>query len=470
MGAGITRAAELHVWYDGEQVGAVHDTTPLAFTYAPEWLARAGGAFSLAAIVLRPDRQDGPEVQAFFENLLPEGELRDYLSQRTQTTSLYGWLLEVAGDTAGGFVLLPAGQAPQPPTYEATTWQALADALRQRSAAAIDLQGTDARISLAGAQDKASLAIFDDGIPRLPRGTAPSTHILKPDIRRLAKVWHSAANETLVMRIAAACGLPTAEVFYEPHTQACVVRRFDRLPRPESTPDGTPNRPPNRSLMRLVQYDLCQLAGTVSERKYEKEGGPGLVQCAELIRRYSSQPALDLRNLLLWLFFNLYVGNNDSHAKNLSVYHLPGRGVMLTPFYDLLCTRLYPGLSPSFAFSIAGESRPGAITQTHVAALATALNMQPRFVLKLAANLAQRMPAAVAQAMASVRPGLPPAAQDLGPAAAVRPVHHAKDRWAAGGRLADAEWPSSRPLRQAPPTHAARRAAAPTTPPGPAGR
>lgn len=405
MGAGMTRAAELHVWYDGERVGAVHDTTPLAFTYAPEWLARDGGAFSLAAIVLRPERQDGPEVQAFFENLLPEGELRHYLSQRTQTTSLYGWLLEVAGDTAGGFVLLPAGQPPQPPAYEATTWPALAAALNQRSAAAIDLQGADARISLAGAQDKASLAIFDDGVPRLPRGTAPSTHILKPDIRRLAKVWHSAANETLVMRIAAACGLPTAEVFYEPHTQACVVRRFDRLPRPDGTPNGT--------LRRLVQYDLCQLAGTVSERKYEKEGGPGLVQCAALIRRYSSQPALDLRHLLNWLFFNLYVGNNDSHAKNLSVYHLPGRGVMLTPFYDLLCTRLYPGLSPSFAFSIDGESRPGAVTRTQVEGLATALNMQPRFVLKLAADLAQRMPGAVAQAMASVRPGLPPAAQDL---------------------------------------------------------
>lgn len=399
--ASLIRAAELHVWYDGERVGAVHDTTPLAFTYAPEWLARAGGAFSLAAIVLRPDRQDGPEVQAFFENLLPEGELRDYLSQRTQTTSLYGWLLEVAGDTAGGFVLLPAGQAPQPPTYEATTWQALAEVLRRRSAAAIDLQGTDARISLAGAQDKASLALFDDGIPRLPRGTAPSTHILKPDIRRLAKVWHSAANETLVMRIAAACGLPTAEVFYEPHTQACVVRRFDRLPRP----DGT--------LQRLVQYDLCQLAGTVSERKYEKEGGPGLVQCAELIRRYSSQPALDLRHLLQWLFFNLYVGNNDSHAKNLSVYHVPGRGVMLTPFYDLLCTRLYPGLSPSFAFAIDGESRPGAIGRAHVEALARALTMQPRFVLGVAADLAARLPAAVERAVDEVSPLLPLGAQDL---------------------------------------------------------
>lgn len=85
----------------------------------------------------------------------------------------------------------------------------MAAALRKKSASAIDLQGGDARISLAGAQDKTSIAIFEDGLPRLPKGTSPSTHILKPNIKRLAKVWHSAANETIVMRAAANCGLPT---------------------------------------------------------------------------------------------------------------------------------------------------------------------------------------------------------------------------------------------------------------------
>jgi len=148
----------------------------------------------------------------------------------------------------------------------------------------------------------------------LPKGTSPSTHILKPNIRRLAKVWHSAANEAIVTRAAALAGLPTAEVFYEPRTEACVVRRFDRQLRPGG------------KLARLVQYDLCQLAGTVSDRKYEKEGGPGLAACAELIRRYSTQPAVDLRHLVRWVFFNLYVGNNDSHAKNLSIYSVPGQG------------------------------------------------------------------------------------------------------------------------------------------------
>jgi serine/threonine-protein kinase HipA len=234
---------------------------------------------ALSAIALQPGRQDGAAVQAFFENLLPEGELRDHFAAQRKASSQFSLLLEVAGDTAGAFVLLARGQSPEAPRYEATTWEALAALLSERSASAIDLHDPGARISLAGAQDKTSLALFDDGIPRLPKGTSPSTHILKPNIRRLNKVWHSATNETLVMRAAALCGLPTAEVFYEPLTESCVLRRFDRQVRP----DGM--------LPRLVQYDLCQLAGTVSDRKYEKEGGPGLAACAELVRRHSTQAA-----------------------------------------------------------------------------------------------------------------------------------------------------------------------------------
>jgi serine/threonine-protein kinase HipA len=67
----------------------------------------------------------------------------------------------VAGDTAGAYVILPQGQRPQPPQYAPTSWQALADILKSKSAAAIQVQGEDASISLAGAQDKATIAIFD---------------------------------------------------------------------------------------------------------------------------------------------------------------------------------------------------------------------------------------------------------------------------------------------------------------------
>ncbi len=396
--------SRLDLYWGDEHVGSIHDASLLAFEYTPTWLSRAQ-PFAVAAIALQPGRIDTPEVQAYFESLLPEGELRQTLVTQKKASTVFALLHAIAGDTASGFVILPAGQTPGPARYEATTWEALEQRLRQPAVAAMDLQAAGARISLAGAQDKTSVALFADGVPRLPRGTAPSTHILKPDIQRLSKVWPKvwdrAANETLIMRTAAECGLPTAEVFYEPHTRACVVRRFDRWLRD----DGT--------LGRLIQYDFCQLAGVVSQGKYEAEGGPGIAQCAELIRRYSTQPALDLRHFLRWIFFNLYVGNNDSHAKNLALYQRVDGAVTLAPFYDLMCTRLYPALSTQFAYALGGVTQPGAMTHVHLADLAQVLRMRPQFLLSEAQDLANKMPAALEAALAVVGPVLPPAAADL---------------------------------------------------------
>ena len=394
-------AAQLDVFFDDEQVGSIHDSTPLSFSYSDAWLARPAPA-QIAAIAPATGPISGDAVTAFFENLLPEGDLRRFIASSKKASSLFALLREVAGDTVGGFVILPAGQRPQCPTYHPTTWQALATLLGQpSSAASIDLQGKQARISLSGAQDKAAIALFEHNTPQLPQGTSPSTHILKPNIRRLAKVWHSAANEAIIMRAAGLCGLPTANVFYEPHTQACVVQRFDRV------------LLPNGSVGRVMQYDLCQLSAIASDKKYEKEGGPGVAQCVQLIRQYSSVPAVDLKNFLSWLFFNLYTGNNDSHAKNLSIYRAPQGGVRLSPFYDLMCTRIYPGLSREFALAIGSEVMPGAVTRAHIRQMASEVGVRPDFALSIAADVAKHIPDAMDTALASVLPDLAPGAKTL---------------------------------------------------------
>lgn len=167
------------------------------------------------------------------------------------------------------------------------------------------------------------------------------------------------------------------------------------------------------SAVNETQYDLCQLSAVASDKKYEKEGGPGVARCAQLIRHYSAAPAVDLKNLLSWLFFNLYTGNNDSHAKNLSIYLNPDQGVRLTPFYDLMCTRIYPGLSQELALAIGGEVMPGAITKAHVQQMAKDMGMRPAFVLGVAADLAGRIPGGMEAALNSVQTNLPPGAQTL---------------------------------------------------------
>lgn len=398
------RATELSV-FDGERlIGTIHDTSPLSFTYAQEWLdlpAANGGAVALANIPLQAGRVSTPEVEAVFENLLPEGSLRDLLTIETKSSSTFSLLLAVAGDTAGNLTILPAGDRPQAPSYEPVEWEAIAKHFEGGHQAVSTAPPMGSRISLSGAQAKMLISLDGNGKPMLPLGSTPSTWIVKPNIARFEQVWNSAVNEAILMRTAAHCGLNAAEVFFEPTTRACVVRRFDRVVGPTG------------AITRLKQYDLCQMEGIGSGKKYEIEGGPGVARCAELIKAHSSQPAADLMRFYQWIFFNLYTGNNDSHAKNLSLYELPGQGFRLTPFYDLMDTRLYPGLSKHFAFSIGGEDEPGKMTRAHLAAMATELNLKPAFLLNVAKTVHTKLGPAMDQAISEIRPSLDPSGVTL---------------------------------------------------------
>lgn len=245
------------------------------------------------------------------------------------------------------------------------------------------------------------ISIDAAGQPLLPLGSTPSTWIVKPNIRGFDKVWSSAVNEAILMRAAAHCGMNVAESFFEPVTRACVVKRFDRIPGPGG------------SIARLQQYDFCQLSGMESGKKYESEGGSGIAQCAELIRSHSAQPAVDMKRFCEWIFFNFYTRNNDSHAKNLSLYTRPGQGASLTPFYDLMDTRFYPGLSFRFAFRIGGEDQPGKVTRAHVLAMASELNLKPRFVLDVAHSLHAKIEPSLQQSIDEIASELDHAGRTL---------------------------------------------------------
>ena len=380
------RPESLGVWLNDERVGTVYDAAPVAFEYSEAWLS-SPGRNPVGRIPKQPGRQEGPYVAAFFDNLLPEGDLRAHLSRKYHASTVFSLLLALGGDSVGGFVLLPDEQAPEPAAYVRTTWDRIARDLAKTGMSAADIHAKDARISLSGAQDKTTLVVDVDGDPWLPRGYSPSTHILKPDVQRLRGIYASAVNETIVMRAAFYADLQVASVAYEPQTKSCLIRRFDRV--------GIYPEP----IRRLVQYDMCQLAGVSSSGKYEAEGGPGLARCADIIRAESTQPAVDLRRLIDWVFFNLYVGNNDSHAKNLSLCTSPGQGMRLTPFYDLVATRVYPSLSPRFALAIGGEYVAGNLSRSHIEAMARELNMGTNYVLDRAEAMATLVPTACEKAI-----------------------------------------------------------------------
>jgi len=371
----MATAKKLAVYRDGTLVGELLDEAPIKFVYDATWQKNHQVGISPQLPVSQAELS-GQRVESYFENLLPEAGIRELLKLKHQVTSTFGLLSVIGGDTASDLTILPDGEAPQPPQYRTITWQDIADEFTQQQGVIRHIQEEDGlRISLAGAQRKLSICIDHDGNPLLPLGNSPSTHIIKPDIKGIEGVWASAINETFTMTLAAKLGLDVAEVSHQPIAKACVIKRYDRT----IDQQGRINR--------LHQLDLCQLDGKPSTIKYESDGGPTLLRCRELLNQ-SGVMATDTKRLIQWLFFNLYVGNHDSHAKNLSIYYTLKGDVRLTPFYDLICTSLYPGLSRKFAFNIGGESKPSHIDKDHIVSMANLLGFKAKYVLKIAEEIA----------------------------------------------------------------------------------
>jgi serine/threonine-protein kinase HipA len=183
------------------------------------------------------------------------------------------------------------------------------------------------RISVAGAQEKTAL-LFYNGMWWEPHGTTPTTHILKTQIGTLQNgidLSNSVENEYYCLKLLAAFGLPVnqAEIKDFGKTKALVVERFDRA----WTPDGR--------LLRLPQEDFCQALSCPPSRKYQNEGGPGMVEILKFLKG-ADTPAEDQKTFLKAQILFWLIGATDGHAKNFSVFLGPGGSFRLAPIYDVI--------------------------------------------------------------------------------------------------------------------------------------
>ena len=347
-------AKTLDVYLHDELVGhLIQDAGgQMVFDYAASWLSKPGPTALSQSLPLRKERFTQNECRGFFAGILPEEGKREIIARNLGISARndYAMLEQIGGECAGAVTFIPAGQ-PLPErnyNYRELSSQELARILKELPKRPLLAGEKGIRLSLAGAQDKVAVRIEDNEIS-LPLGGAPSTHILKPGAERFAGLVF---NEAVNMNLASAIGIPAAKVEIRTveSVEYLLVERYDRIHRKvgETT-----------VLERLHQEDFCQAQNIVSEMKYQKEGGPSLKQCFQLLRVASGAPVIDLRRLLDAVIFNYIVGNNDAHGKNFSLlYHSLGtenQEVRFAPLYDIVSTIYYPEVSKEMAMKIGSE-------------------------------------------------------------------------------------------------------------------
>jgi serine/threonine-protein kinase HipA len=353
---------------NGAKVGHWRLTaTGQEFLYAQTWLSSPAARPISLSLPLRPSQEPYRNgVEAFFDNLLPDNRhIRERIQRRFATRSIkpFDLLAEIGRDCVGALQLTPEDESP--PSIRQITGERLTangvERLLSGTLGSTFSQGeTDEdafRISLAGAQEKTAL-LWHKGAWFRPTQATPTTHILKLPMGLNTQgidLSTSVENEWLCAQIAQEYGIEVAKCRMETFGQfkTLVVARFDRRLAPGKT-----------WYLRLPQEDLCQATATPPALKYECDGGPGIGAVMDLL--LGSERAVEDRRdfmrtqLVFWMLAAI-----DGHAKNFSVFLLPGGAYRLTPRYDILSAYPILGhgrgkLAPEkirMAMAVTGKSR-----------------------------------------------------------------------------------------------------------------
>ncbi|MHB1807945.1 MAG: HipA domain-containing protein [Solirubrobacteraceae bacterium] len=330
------------------------------------------------------------DALAFCRGLLPEGRALEHMARQANVAvnDVFALLGRFGRDVAGALCIVedgatPSSRQPQATRYSPEELERELDELPERPLALYD----DSELSLAGLQDKVLLVVLGNGEWARPVHGYPSTHILEADDLRHPGLIDA---EAACLRLAATVGLTSiaGELRDFGETHCLIVSRFDRRRGALGLPE------------RIHQEDLCQATGidpadARGAAKYERAGGPGLRQLAELLSAHAQDMGAQLDKLVAVMAFNVVIGNADAHGKNLALLHEPLGTVALAPLYDTVLTMLWPKLHADSAMSVAGVRNLERITLDDLAAEAASWRYSRERAHSLARETIERLMAAV---------------------------------------------------------------------------
>lgn len=187
------------------------------------------------------------------------------------------------------------------------------------------------KMSISGVQVKYSMKLQEGELTLTEKG---GQYILKPiPSGQFKNLDQAPANEHLTMQIARQffkiAVPPNSIIYFQDQTPAYLVKRFD------VKPDGT----------KLQQEDFAQIAQITEEthgRNYKYD--LSYEEIGTLIKQNISLHKVEIEKFFRLVLFNYVFSNGDAHVKNFSAIQTESGDYVLTPAYDLLCTRIHtPG-------------------------------------------------------------------------------------------------------------------------------
>ncbi|KSV75935.1 hypothetical protein N185_15935 [Sinorhizobium sp. GW3] len=272
-------------------------------------------------------------LMPFFSNLLPEGQLREYLATQAGVhVDREFFLLRALGqDLAGAVTVAPVsgerwadeGLLEQVPDYP----QALAEQPLRFSLAGVQLKFSAIRHAMAGLTIPAS-GVGGDWIVKLPSREFAHVPENEFSMMMLARMVGINVPAIDLVDISSISNLP--EGMQQEGAKAFIIERFDR-----------------RGRDAVHTEDFAQVFDVYPEDKYRKAS---LGNLASVIASESDHD--DVSEFVRRLTFNVLIGNGDMHLKNWSLIYPDRQNARLSPAYDFVSTIPYnPSDKSALTFS-----------------------------------------------------------------------------------------------------------------------
>jgi serine/threonine-protein kinase HipA len=384
-------SGELVAILDGREAGRVlqHDRGRLSFTYN-EARRAAADAYPLSiSMPLALAEHSNAKIYPFLWGLLPDNEMvLDHWARKFHVSARNAFaLIACVGEDCAGAVQfvrperLEAILGEAPPPIEWLDDVAIAQRLRalREDHSAWRIPRDTGQFSLAGAQPKTAL-LFENNRWGVPSGRVPTTHILKPPT---GEFDGHAENEHFCLELGRALGLPVLDsrIMRFQDEVAIVVERYDRV----RTTAG---------LRRVHQEDMCQALAIPPTRKYQNEGGPGILDIVDLLRTYSADAPEDVRTFLDAIAYNWLIAGADAHGKNYALLIGAQARVRLAPLYDVASVLPYPDIDierVTLSMKLGGEYLLRNIRRYHWRRLSKELHVNPDAMIQRVDEFARQL-------------------------------------------------------------------------------
>jgi serine/threonine-protein kinase HipA len=276
------------------------------------------------SLPIREEVYTEKQCKAYFGGLLPENPAtRKALGVRYKINENndFALLAAIGHDCAGAVSFHTVDEPEREQTFIPLQGELISDEELEKQIKDLPVRPyLGRRLSLAGVQEKTPICVIN-GKMALPVEGSPTTHILKPLLSRFKQ---SVANEYICLKAAMATGIsvPPVEIRQAGSIEFFLIKRFDRIEQ-------------NNEIMRLHHEDFAQALGVRADNKYEVT----FKDCLKVLS-LTNRPALEKMKFISMAVFNYLIGNCDAHGKNFSLLHMDN-GILLAPFYDVLCTNVY---------------------------------------------------------------------------------------------------------------------------------